>query len=94
MEALDRLRSHQVQPDVILLDLMMPRMDGEQFIKELARDPSLQAIAVVVLTAVPSERVERAAAVLRKPFDYDALLDAIRTHTARGNSSSEGSRDS
>ena len=60
-EALERLRSHRVEPEVIVLDLMMPRMNGEQFIKELAPDPSLRAIPVVVLTAMRSERVERAA---------------------------------
>ena len=88
MEALERLRSHEVQPEVIVLDLMMPRMDGQQFIKELARDPSVQAIPVVVLTAAPPEQVERAAAVLRKPCDYAALLNAIRARASRGSSSS------
>ena len=82
VEALERLRSHEVQPDVIVLDLMMPRMSGAQFMRELARDPAVPSIPVVVLTAVPPEQITgEAAAVLRKPCDYDALLAAVRTHS-------------
>ena len=83
VEALERSRSHQVEPGVIVLDLMMPRMNGEQFIKELAPDPSLHAIPVVVLTAAPSERVERTAAVLENRLTTTLCLTRF-AHTPRG----------
>ena len=50
-EALDMLRSGAVQPRVILLDLMMPVMDGWQFREEQLRDPALASIPVVALSA-------------------------------------------
>jgi two-component system chemotaxis response regulator CheY len=83
LEALDLLRSHKVEPAVIVLDIMMPRMDGEQFLREQAVDPSIRDIPVVLLTAAPCEQLDvNAAAILRKPCDYDALVSAIRTHCA------------
>jgi CheY-like chemotaxis protein len=46
---LDRLRQHQ--PDVILLDLMMPEMDGFQLVAELQRNAAWRQIPVIVITA-------------------------------------------
>ena len=40
------------RPDLVLLDLVMPEMDGEELLKEMARDPALAAIAVILLTAM------------------------------------------
>ena len=77
-EALDRLR-HGARPHVILLDMMMPRMDGWEFCRQRALDPAIEDIPVVVLSAVPRERIHvPAAAVLSKPFDYDTLLNTVR----------------
>jgi CheY-like chemotaxis protein len=77
-EALDRLR-RGARPHVILLDMMMPRMDGWEFCRQRALDPVLGEIPVVVLSAVPRERIRvPAAAVLSKPFDYDTLLSTVR----------------
>jgi CheY-like chemotaxis protein len=67
------------RPDVIVLDLMMPVMDGYGVLAELAKDPRTAAVPVVVLSAraIPEE-AERAAAAgarrfLEKPFDPDEL---------------------
>jgi CheY-like chemotaxis protein len=49
-EALEHLREDP-QPDVILLDLMMPEMDGYQFRAEQQRDPALRAIPTLIVTA-------------------------------------------
>lgn len=74
------------RPDVILLDLMMPVMDGRSFRDEQLRDPSLAAIPVVVLSAASD--VLRVAAdmgvagVLRKPVTLRALLAELRRHAA------------
>jgi CheY-like chemotaxis protein len=81
VEALDKLRSAGIRPHVILLDMMMPRMDGWEFCRQQALDPALEHIPVVVLTAAPREHVEvGAAAVLSKPFDYDTLLHTVRAY--------------
>jgi CheY-like chemotaxis protein len=82
-EALSRL-DHEAPPCLILLDLMMPVMDGWQFRRAQLQNPALAGVPVVVISAVPSHlQRENELAVHRvftKPFDYDALLmevDAI-----------------
>jgi CheY-like chemotaxis protein len=81
LEALQMLRAPGPHPHVIVLDMMMPRMDGWEFCREQRRDPRLAHIPVVVLSAAPREWLQiPAAAVLSKPFDYDRLLAAIRTN--------------
>ena len=80
-EALNRLRGPGPRPHVIVLDMMMPRMDGWEFCQHRALDPAIRQIPVVVLSAVPRDRVKvPAAAVLSKPFDYDTLLSTLRRH--------------
>lgn len=79
--ALDMLRVHE-RPSVILLDLMMPVMDGWQFRAEQRRDERIADIPVVVCTASEASRAHddtlRAAAYLTKPIEIAELLDAIR----------------
>jgi CheY-like chemotaxis protein len=58
--ALDLLHEDTVRPDVILLDIMMPVMDGWQFRSEQMHDPDLQRIPVVVFSA---HELVRAAAI-------------------------------
>jgi len=79
-EGLERLREDP-QPDVILLDLMMPEMDGYQFRAEQQRDPALRAIPTLIVTAgTVTSRVEAlgAEAILRKPVSLRRLVDTIR----------------
>lgn len=49
-EALESLESSQELPDMILLDIMMPEMDGFQFLEKKNEDPKLKPIPVIVLT--------------------------------------------
>lgn len=72
------------RPDIILLDLEMPKMDGKELLKELDEDPALASIPVVVLTTSEAERdvVEsyelNANAYLTKPVGYDDFQEVIR----------------
>jgi CheY-like chemotaxis protein len=79
-EALGLLRSGP-RPDLILLDLMMPVMDGWQFRREQVQDSILSAIPVVVLSADGNVRQKaaalRAAGYLQKPVEVESLLEAI-----------------
>jgi CheY-like chemotaxis protein len=76
--ALERLGSG-VGACVILLDLMMPVMDGWQFRQEQIRDATLANIPVIVVSAAGRERLERihANAYLSKPVDLDELLGCV-----------------
>jgi CheY-like chemotaxis protein len=76
--ALDALQGG-LRPDLILLDLMMPRMDGAQFRLEQLKDPAISAIPVVLMTAVRDfdERSLQVKTVLRKPFSLEDITNAI-----------------
>ncbi|HVR64777.1 MAG TPA: response regulator [Polyangia bacterium] len=80
--ALRHLRSGVPHPCLILLDLMMPVMDGWTFRKALLADPALAAIPVVVMTAagrhgLPSPPAER---ILHKPLRMDRLFQIVHAH--------------
>jgi CheY-like chemotaxis protein len=76
-EALDYLRSAP-SPDVIILDLQMPVMDGWQFRREQKKDRRLAKVPVVVITAFSAPQNIDAAAILQKPIDVDKLLGVVR----------------
>ncbi|MGI8679008.1 MAG: response regulator [Jatrophihabitans sp.] len=72
------------RPDLILLDLNLPRKSGHEVLAEVKDDPSLRKIPVVVLTtSAASEDVERsydlhANVFITKPVDFDHFTDVIR----------------
>ena len=78
LQALDILRRGAL-PCVILLDLMMPVMNGWEFRAAMDADPRLRHLPVVVVSAAGREVLEsaRAAAYLPKPIDVDALLEVV-----------------
>jgi len=78
-DALAKLRAEAKHPDVILLDLMMPVMDGWAFRAEQRRDSALADIPVVVITASRQADVGtlEPRALLKKPIDFDELLRVI-----------------
>ena len=82
-DALDRLSSG-VHPCVILLDLMMPVMDGWQFRREQARDSGLANIPVIVVSAAGRDRMREidANAFLAKPLDLEQLLERVTEYCA------------
>jgi CheY-like chemotaxis protein len=81
-EALERLRSMPALPRLILLDLMMPVMDGWQFRALQAADPRIADIPVVLMSAHVDVRDVAAhlgtAGWLRKPFELRDLLAAVQ----------------
>ena len=82
-EALAHLESTQVLPDLILLDLMMPQMDGYQFRAQQKQDPRLSHIPILLMTAggdiQAKARELEARGYLRKPFkDVVTILTAIQ----------------
>lgn len=81
LEGIEKAREER--PDLILLDVMMPRMDGFQALEALKRDPSTKAIPVFMLT-VKGKEMDRVrglkmgvAAYITKPFSPNALLARI-----------------
>ncbi|WP_248362465.1 response regulator [Anaeromyxobacter oryzae] len=70
-------RAHEAIPKVILLDLMMPTMDGWQFREAQLRDPDLAPIPVIVVSAIPPPTGVNPAAHITKPFDLTQLLDTV-----------------
>jgi len=72
----------QLRPDIVLVDLMMPGMDGYEVCRRLVSDDATKRIPIVLLTArqnLDPERVRESGArgVITKPFDLDALAPAI-----------------
>jgi CheY-like chemotaxis protein len=86
-EALRRLHAGE-RPDLILLDLMMPGMDGWQFRREQARDRELASVPVVVFSAVDTAdqkgTTPGVAGHLEKPVETRKLLETIRRHCPPG----------
>jgi CheY-like chemotaxis protein len=87
--ALDYLRHAQPyadapRPDLILLDLNLPRRDGREVLQEIKADPDLRHIPVIVLTTSKAqEDVLRsyqlhANAYVTKPVDFDGFIEAVK----------------
>jgi len=73
------------RPDLILLDLNMPRMDGREVLQELKADPELKCIPVVVLTTSKAEEdiVKsyglHANCYITKPVDFERFVSVVQT---------------
>ena len=85
MEALDYLRASDTNlPDLILLDLNLPRWDGKSLLREIKSDQSLKRIPVIILTTSNSEQdvVEsydlHANCYIVKPLDIDQFFKRIK----------------
>jgi CheY-like chemotaxis protein len=84
-EALDRLHGTQDLPRMIVLDFMMPKMDGWMFLAERRKDARLREIPVLGMSASqfliarrePPEDVDE---FLRKPFKVEAMIRSIERH--------------
>lgn len=74
-----KVLENEPPPCLILLDLMMPEMDGWQFVEEVQKKPQYEKIPIVVLTAFTGEakNIGYAKEILKKPIDFEDLLKVI-----------------
>jgi CheY-like chemotaxis protein len=76
------------RPDLILMDVMLPGVDGGTAIRRLKSDPATADIPIVAMSAGrtirrQSDELSEADAALAKPFDIDALLAQVEFHLSR-----------
>ncbi|HOJ87509.1 MAG TPA: response regulator [Pseudothermotoga sp.] len=87
-EALEKLQ--QAKPDLIILDIMMPYVDGFEVLRRIRKDPNLADIPVIMLTAKGGEDDPKTAlelganGFLTKPFSPLKLLEEVRRVIKRG----------
>ncbi len=83
LEALDKLREPGPQPCLILLDLMLPKMDGRAFRQHQLQSPELAAIPVVVISAfwdVVQIAQEMKVELLKKPFKITEIISVAERY--------------
>ena len=91
------MKALQQPPDLVIADLLMPKMNGYDMLKRLREDPRTAAVPVMILTALPERARERqlikmeSITVMQKPFDTAQLITAVRTLLSGG--ASHGDRE-
>lgn len=87
-EAVDKIRAEM--PDLVLLDVMMPKKSGFEVCQEVKADPALQAVRILMLTAkgrdteVAKGLALGADAYMTKPFSTRELVERVRSMLAKG----------
>ena len=77
--------AEQVRPDIVLLDLNLPRKDGREVLREVKSDPELRRIPVIVLTTSSAEEDVMTAydahanSYIRKPVDLEKFMRVVRS---------------
>ncbi len=74
-EAMHKLEERP--PRLVLLDLMMPIVDGWEVLDRMRANPALDGVAVCICTALSPPKGTRADFVLQKPFDVGAVMDVV-----------------
>lgn len=88
-EALDLLRQGEWRPDLILLDVMMPVMDGHEMLAAISEEPDWSTVPVIMMTALDDAadvlKAMRSGAVdyCTKPFDPQDLVETVGRHLSR-----------
>ena len=81
-KALNMIREHK--PDIVILDVMMPRKNGWEVLKELRQDPEIAKTGVIMLTGIGSSLNEMTSPLygadeyLDKPFNFSELIFKIK----------------
>jgi DNA-binding response OmpR family regulator len=97
-DALGVLQSHEAKVDLVLLDFVMPRMNGYQFCRALRADTELSAMPVVLMSAksdrIRDQFVQQTGAIdaITKPFDAQALVAVVENALRRVNSGKASSQ--
>lgn len=85
-DAIDFLESNSVKPDLILLDVLMPKIDGLEVCKWVKEQANLKSIPIILFTAKVGKKDKIAGeeagadAYINKPFSADDLLSLIKIH--------------
>jgi len=85
-EALTVARDTSLRPSVILLDLMMPIMDGYGFLEQRSADPVLASIPIAIVTAghgVDRARIGHGIPIIPKPFETQQLVGVLHHLVSR-----------
>jgi CheY-like chemotaxis protein len=80
-DALDKMRA--ASPCIVLLDLMMPVMDGWEVVTAMDSDPKLAAVPVCIVSAQDRIAPPRNVCLLKKPVTLAALLRAVEEHCGK-----------
>ena len=86
-EALEKIRAHK--PDLVLLDIMMPRIDGYEVAQQLRADPETASLPIIMLSAkAQTEDIRRGgevgvSAYVTKPFSPEHLVQVVTEHLQR-----------
>ncbi len=86
-EALDKVRAHQ--PDLVLLDIMMPRIDGYEVARTLRADPATATLPIIMLSAKAQEEdIQKGIDVgvdeyITKPFSPEQLVGVVGDYLSR-----------
>jgi CheY-like chemotaxis protein len=86
------LRAREVKPDLILLDLMMPILDGCGMLHELRADSNLRDIPVIMMSAISKPGLDKNCdydAFLQKPFKLEQLLTLVQSLAQMGRSKAQ-----
>lgn len=84
VEALEYLFGTEAMPQLVLLDLQLPRMDGHEVLRRLRADDRTRLLPVVILTSSSEERdlvegyASGANSYVRKPVDFEQFTEAVR----------------
>ena len=90
-DAIDFLKTKDIKPDLILLDVLMPKMDGLEVCKWVKNQSNLKSIPVLLFTAKVGKKDKIAGeeagadAYINKPFSADDLLSLIKNHLEKSN---------
>ncbi len=96
-EALEKIKTHQ--PDLVLLDIMMPRIDGYEVAQRVRADPQTASLPIIMLSAkAQDEDIRRGVEVgvdeyVTKPFTPDHLVHVVTEYLSRIHAKNETGKD-
>ena len=72
--------AHKERPDLVILDLMMPKQTGTDFARKIARDKDLKDIPIIIVSALAARNlaVHNPVAVFDKPIDPEKFIEAVK----------------